>query len=742
MKLVRSWLQEFVDLGNRSNQQVAADLESLGHEVEGIKETGFSSVVIGKILTITAHPEADRVRITTVDTGDKIRTIICGGPNIAVGQHVAVALPGAQLLKGLRIAERNIRGVTSEGMICSTDELGLPGDASGILVLPDDTTIGSPFVVESVGEAVFDLTITPNRGDAVSVMGLARDLAARYNQPKTWQSAKPAVTSQKKINLVIEAPDLCPLYTARVLENVTAGHLPSEITGRLTAIGHGHYLPVVDITNYVMEELGVPLHAFDTDKITGSIVVRSAGKGESIELLDGKTYQLTPDDLVIADSSGPIALAGIMGGKASSVTDKTTNVVLEAASFDSVAVRRTRRRLALTSTASYRFERGTDPAMAEHASDRAAALIAEHCQAKAGPLVVAGQIPPQKQITLDEKKLNERLGTRVPDEEIHAILGRLCFEIDGHKVTVPTWRHDVAIPEDLTEEVARIVGLDNLPRISLKPATSTESLPDELRWDQIEVLKNRLSAAGWTEHIGSSFLSPHELSLLGSKKDNGGVIRLANPVSEEAAYLRCTLLVSLAKAIAKNPVFPEIKFFEVGTVWKPSATKYGGEVVAVTLAWTGNKPHGLPFMTVPGTPLPESLGRDFKIRRPVMTLESPLEVVLDQLGNDLTYTYRETPSVTIRTPSRFQPAMRDIAILLEDSVDPDQVMKALDGINYLTDIELFDQFSGGKLPARKQSQAFHLLFEHPDRTLTTKEIDDAVAVAIDRLQQKFAATIR
>ena len=536
MKLVRSWLAEFVDLGKRGNQEIAADLESLGHEVENIESGGFSWVVIGQIITITPHPEADRVRVTTVDTGDKIRTIICGAPNIKVGQYVPVALPGAELPGGLTITERSIRGLISEGMICSTNELGLAGDARGILILSDQAKIGEPFGAES-NETVFDVAITPNRGDAVSVLGLARDLAARYEQSLTWQPPLSTEESSEKVDVRIEASDLCPIYTARYLLSPTSAHLPNPVTTRLAAIGHGHYLPIVDFTNYVMEELGVPLHAFDADTLIGPLTVRRANSSESIKLLDGKTYDLTNDDLIIADRHGPIALAGIMGGQASSVSGKTTRIILEAAAFDAAAIRQTRRRLGLVSTASYRFERGTDPAMAAVASERVASLMKEYAKATIGPLTTAGAVPIQTHIILPEAAINARLGTDISRDQRTAILKRLGFTVEGQRVTVPTWRHDLSIPEDLAEEVARVIGLDNLPRRALTAQVPIE-LPDQKTWQQVEALKNKLTAAGWTEHIGTSFLSPKELSYQGIEKSAGEVIRLANPVSEEAAFLR------------------------------------------------------------------------------------------------------------------------------------------------------------------------------------------------------------
>lgn len=723
MKVALSWLKEFIDLGERSPESIAMDLESIGHEVEAIDVGGLDRVVVGKIVAVDPHPNADRLRVVTVDTGDLVRTIVCGAPNVAVGQLVPVALPGAQLPNGLEIVPRAIRGVESQGMICAEDELGLGDNHEGILVLPETAAIGQPFHPTGI-EAVLDIAVTPNRGDALSYHGLARDLAARWRRPIT--RIFPTVTGHApKPDVQIEAQDLCDRYTARFISNIQIRDLPDVFARRLEATGHGHYHPVVDLTNYVMEELGVPLHAFDAEKVQLPIIVRRAIDGESIRLLDGKTYPLDHTMLVIADQTGPIALAGIMGGFKTAVSKSTRQIILESAHFLPTSIRKTRMKLKLTTDASYRFERHTDPNMCIPASDRVAQLVKDHLGGQPGELTdkPAATTPEKQIIPFDSTAISRRIGQTIPPEEVTDILQRLGFIMAQKTVTVPSWRPDITVWEDLSEEVARIAGYEQIPRQRLPKGNSTSN-EDDRRFRAVEWLKDQLVQAGWTEHIGTSFLSPSELAALNMLETS--VIRLANPVTEEAAYLRSTLKVSLLKAAAKNPVFPEISLFEIGTIFQTAAKGVIEEVTAIGLLWTGKKTH------------PEIIGdkidqtdvvaagdlRHFKIRRPLRYVELTIEKLLSEvnLPEQLTFVVNPTLAQPLRMPSRFQPAMRDVAFVGPDAVDLVAIGQTLAGFPSIVDVELFDVYRGKGIPPGQQSAAFHLLLEHPDRTLTTDEI--------------------
>lgn len=747
MKLVKSWLNEFIDLGERSNEEIAETLENLGHEVEGITSTGLpESIVVGHVLEVTAHPNADRLRVAVVDIGTEKRTIVCGAPNLEVGQKVVVALSGTTLPGGLMIEKRAIRGVESDGMICAADELGLSDDHSGILVL-DDTRIPGERYEQGSADAVFDLAITANRGDVLSNLGVARELAAKWQQkilintPQISEIENDIPDEPQPVR--VESSDC--IYTLRYLRNISDKPLPSSVTERLQLVGHSQYHPIVDLTNYVMEELGVPLHAFDADKVVEPIEVRYAHTGESIELLDNRTYELDKTMLVIADQTGPIALAGIMGGTRTAVSHGTQNVLLEAASFDAATIRRARTKLNLESSAGYRFERGTDSYRALQASDRVATLTKRYLDAAIGPRYDSGSFCDQhdhdhKRIPLTLSNVNARLGSKFTSEQVQDILIRLGFTQKDSSWTVPSWRHDINQAEDLIEEVARIHGYDNLPRTMLS-ATQPLLTTDDTEWQATEQLKDLLVRAGWSEHIGSSFLSKREMELLTLTESQ--LIRLANPVSEEAAYLRPSQLLSVLKVIAKNPIFQNLQIFEIGTVWKPDADQNSGEQTAITLAWTGTKP--IQFDFVPdrqfGTPVEQELLNKLKIRRPVMFSEVPVALIRDHLDHPAPLL---TPPVVVafRTPSRFQPAMRDLAILVDQSVKPTDIAAALRENHLIVDVELFDQFSGGKLPEGKQSLAYHLLLENPERALTSEEIDQLLTEVNTVIESKFNGQIR
>lgn len=747
MKILRSWLSEYVDLGDRSNQEIAETLENLGHEVEGIVSIGLpDSVVVGHVLEVAAHPDADRLRVAVVDTGDTKRTIVCGAPNLEIGQKVVVALTGTTLPGGITIEKRAIRGVLSDGMICAADEIGLSGDHSGILVLDDSLLPGERFVQRS-DDALFDLAITANRGDVLSYLGVARELAAKWHQ-------KILIDTPQISEITSDFPDEpqgvsvesagC-IYSLRNIRDVSQTALPGTITDRLQVVGHSLYHPVVDLTNYVMEELGVPLHAFDADKVVEPLEVRFARAGETIELLDNKTSALDKTMLVIADQMGPVALAGIMGGARTAVSQNTQNILLEAAYFDASTIRRTRTKLNLESSAAYRFERGTDPCRALQASDRVATLAKQYLGAAIGPRYDSGSfcdLPDQDQklIPLKLSDVNIRLGSDFTDEQIQDILPRLGFTYKNAGWSVPSWRHDVTQPEDLIEELARVDGYDNLPRTMLPPADVVSNTDDD-RWRKVEQIKDLLALEGWSEHVGSSFLSEREAGLLAVGA--GDLIKLANPVSEEAAYLRSTQLLSVLKVIAKNPIFSDLRIFEIGTVWKPSAEKHNGEQTAITLVWTGTKP--IKFDFAPnrqfGTSVEQELLNKLKIRRPIMFSEMPVAVITDSLANaEPMMILPATPK--FRQPSRFQPVLRDIALLVDVSVDPQKVATAMQSVETVVDVELFDRFIGGKLPEGTQSLAYHLLLEHPDRTLTNEEIEQAMTQVNEIVTQRFTATIR
>lgn len=733
MKVLISWLNDLIDLGGRSAEDIAETLENLGHEVERMTPSGLpSTIVVSQVLEVKPHPNADRLRVAIVDTGKTSRTIVCGAPNLEAGQKVAVALPGTRLPNDLTIEQRSVRGIVSEGMICSPQELGLSEDHAGILVLEADRLIGES-LSEGGADTVLELAVTANRGDVLSYVGVARELGAKWSTVYRLPSTELKLHESLQVDAQIENPVGCPLYTARLIKGIEQKNLPATIMERLKAVDHHLYHPVVDITNYVMEEFGVPLHAFDADKVSGPISVRPATSGETIELIDGKTYQLEAGMLVIADATGPIALAGIMGGVRTAISGETSRVILEAAFFDPSSIRRTRTKLGLATSASYRFERGTDPEAARQASDRAVALIVRYLGGQAGPRIEAGQLPHTPRVPFDPAAINDRLGTDVPASEQETILSKLGFEVEEGSVTVPAWRHDVTIIEDLAEEVARLHGYDTIPRTSLH-TVELQSNPHDQRWLQIEAIKDQLVAAGWTESIGSTFLSEREREML--RIEPAELVKLANPVSEEAAYLRSTEYLSLLKVIAKNPIFPDLKIFELGTIWNPD------ERTVLTLAWTGRQPVSLPIVeTSVGSSVAQELLNQLKIRRPVMLAELPVEELITKVKEPKPV-FIPSMDVAFRPPSRFQSSLRDVAILVDKSVDPQAVADQIASIDSVVDIELFDQYSGGKFASSQQSLAFHLLIEHPEKNLMESDIQTVFDRIILLLKEQFNAAVR
>lgn len=745
MKLLLSWLEEFIDTGNRPVEDIARDLESLGHEVESITHLPLDNVVIGEITALRKHPNADRLHIAEVNIGNRTIQLIFGQYfPVKVGDRLPVAVATCQLPTGLVVESRTIRGVQSDGMLVADGELGRPLTTEGILRFEATNKPGTP-VADVIGwrETIFDLSLTPNRGDVLSLCGVARELAAKWQQSRRTRDLPVFHVSDNHPSLLatIQDRDLCPRYSARLIANIAIHHAPTVMAGRLTMLGHGQYNSVVDVTNYVMEEFGVPLHAFDAEKLTLPLVIRRAKTGETIQLLDSQSYDLEDSMLVIADQTGPVALAGIMGGLKTAITNQTKTIILEAAYFEPTSIRRTRTKLKIVSDAAYRFERGTDPAALEIASNRAADLISRGLSAQVGQLHMTGGALDSPTIPFDPTRIDAYLGTHFGRKKIAQLLKRFEFQLTDQTISVPSWRHDVAIWQDLAEEVARLEGYDQLPQKALA-VWQMPPTPDDSHYLAVEALKDRLVWAGWTEHIGSSFLSKKEIELFGMN-EAVDLIKLANPVSEEAAYLRSTQLISLLKAIAKNPIFTDLKFFEIGTVWKPSANKFTGEQTAVSLIWCDTQPQTLPFLDQQlGTRLEKKILDKFKIRRPVMFSEVPVSFYLTRTDNHPPPVMRPPTQPIFRPPSRFQPVLRDLAILVDESVTPIDVMKTLQEIPQLIDVELFDQFSGGQLPPGKQSLAFHLLLENSDHSLTSQEIEATIKQVKDQLETTYRAKIR
>ncbi len=575
MRVSLTWLREFIDLPTGDPIQLGRVFDYLGHAVESIEvfDVAWSGVRIGEVVEVGAHPNADKIRVARVDVGDASpHQIICGAWNFEAGARVPVALPGAVLPGGFEIGKRAIRGVESHGMICSERELGLGEDHEGIIVLDGNPAIGDPFEsLLELPDVVFDLEVTNNRPDVMSMIGVARELAAWYDiDLRMPVISLPTVPGEPKVGVTISAPDGCNRFTAREVRGITSGKSPLWMQQRLHKAGVRAISNVVDVTNYVMLELGHPLHAFDADVIAGnSLDVRWAREGETLETLDGAVRRLTPQDLVIVDGDGPTSLAAIMGGARSEVAATTRNVLMEAAHWDPPTVMYSSRRHDLQSEASKRFERGVDPNLAPMANDRACQLLTN----LAGGDVVATQIDivanPSAPVVIElaTSDVQRLLGTRFSTDPIAELLGRLQLEVVPNSerltVTVPTYRPDLTRPADLVEEVARLADFDTFPEtLPTGPAGGLSAEQTHTR-----TLVTTLRGLGLHQAVNLPFVSPDELAAFA--EEVGDVVSVRNPLRDDQAKLRQSLLPGLLRNVRDNlnRGAGAVALFEIGRVF-------------------------------------------------------------------------------------------------------------------------------------------------------------------------------
>jgi phenylalanyl-tRNA synthetase beta chain len=612
-----SWLREFVDV-DLDVGQLAERLTLLGMEVSAIEHIGadWQQVVVGELLEVGPHPGSAKLSLTRVRTGpgEPERAIVCGATNIAAGQRVPVALPGAVLPGDRRIEVTTIAGAASEGMLCSGDELGLTSDAEGILILPDDTPIGADLAALA-GDVVLDIDVKPNRGDALSIVGLAREVAAVTGAPLRWPDLSVDESGDRTADHVrvdVEEPTLCPVFVGRYVEGVTVGPSPWDVQRRLIAAGVRPISNVVDASNYVLMELGKPIHTFDARAVTdGHITVRLARPGETLETLDHVRRELTPDTLLIADPAGPLALAGVMGGASSEVGDATVDVIIESAVFDPVSVRRTAFRYALRSEASLRFEKGQEHRMARVGADRTAALIARWAGGRVATGVVdtAPELPTPSRVPFRPARVSRLLGADIGVDEQRALLARVEIETEpaaaGVAVPVvagaaplsvtagpgealvariPGHRRDLAIEADIIEEVARVRGYETLPgRLPDTGMPGFRPDPERLR-DRLRAL---LAGAGLSELVTHGLIGPEDHARLGYAADDPGTIVAANPVTLDHSQLRRSLLPGHLRVLVENERqrMPDVHAFEIGALheWR-DGEPFEHEVLGLLLA--------------------------------------------------------------------------------------------------------------------------------------------------------------
>lgn len=599
MRVPLSWLREFVDV-ELLPEQLADRLTLLGMEVSAIERIGgdWQRVVVGELLEVRPHPDSSRLSLTRVRVGpgQPELAIVCGATNIEAGQRVPVALPGAVLPGDRRIEVTTIAGAQSQGMLCSGAELGLSADADGILILPGDAQLGRD-MAELAADVVLDVDVKPNRGDALSILGLAREVAAATGSPLRWPDLSVegwGDATSDHLSVVVEEPELCTRFVGRYVEGVTVGPSPWDVQRRLIAAGVRPISNVVDTSNHVLLELGKPIHTFDADAVRdGRIVVRRARAGEQLETLDHVVRVLTPDALLIADETGPLALAGVMGGAASEVSEVTRNVIIESAIFDAVSVRRTAFRYSLRSEASLRFEKGQEHAMALAGADRTAALMRSWAGGRVAVGVVdtRSQEPPRVRLPFRPRRVNRLLGEDIPVAEQRALLGRVEVRteaatsadavpiisgeaalpldaIDAAEALVaivPPHRRDLAIEADIAEEIARVRGYETLAA-RLPDTAMPPYRPDPRRF--VDDLRDALAGAGLVEIVTHGLVGPEDHARLGLGHDDEGTIRAENPVTVDRSELRRSMIPGHLRVLVENERqrSPDMHAFEIGAL--------------------------------------------------------------------------------------------------------------------------------------------------------------------------------
>jgi phenylalanyl-tRNA synthetase beta chain len=804
MKISRKWLEKFVDLNGISDEEIAYQLTMRGIEVESFENLSakYDGIVIGKVLEVANHPNAEKLKICKVDIGSGVRSIICGAPNVSIGQHVPVGLAGAIIPhdqhdpdgKPFKLDNIKIRGVESQGMICSEYELDLGSDKAGIMVFDEDAPVGIPLAgYLELDDTIFEISITPNRSDCLSHIGIARELAAAFSH-KLQVPDYEIHEGDKAVDwfAAVEVLDytLCPRYSARVVTGTKVAPSPRWLRSALERVGMRSINNVVDATNYVMLELGQPLHAFDLDRLTGrKIVVRKPHPFETkFVTLDGKEREIDPDMLMIADAEKVVAIAGVMGGQNSEINPSTTNIFLESANFLPSSIRKTSKKLGLSSEAAYRFERGVDPNLTLLAVDMASAII----QKTGGGDIAAGIIDaktsdfPRKEIQISVTKVNQILGLNLTRSEIKQLLESIeISSVEGSEdklhCSIPTFRGDVNREVDIIEEVARLYGYEKIPE-GLKTELSFDSRFKEHK--SIDEIRNFLSGAGFVEIVTNS-LQSKDLANKSSEQD----VLLANPVSDEMAAMRTSLLPSTLAVVKTNlsHSVSNLKLFEIGRIYLVSPFKQlvGNflEVDRLAIALTGvadpisyDRPEH-PFDIFDIKSEIERLLERFKLDNwefisydNSKEYRHSLKLVIDgrdagilgqisamqlseyDIGQDVLFAEIDLDVLAsgVEKNKRYKPlpkfpfAFIDLSFIVDANVPVGNLMSSIRKVagNNFRDINLFDVYTGEGIPEGKKSVAFSVAVGSDERTLNDSDISDFISSVEQQLKEDFGALLR
>jgi len=791
MKLPYSWIKELAGV-DWSPKEMARRLTASGTagEANVPEPEDFAHIVIGHTVKVAKHPNADKLTVAEVEVGNgEVKTIVCGASNCEADQKVVVALPGAVLQGKFEIKPIKMRGVESSGMICAEDELGLSDDHSGIMVLDKDAPAGmAVYDYLELGDPVIDFEITPNRPDCLCALGLAREVAVLAEKDFIYELSRPEEAKEKAsdyISVKINDPDACPRYAARIIKNIKKGTSPLWMQKRLQACGMRPINNIVDITNYVMLETNQPLHAFDYDLFGSSeVVVRRASKDEKFTTLDGQDHILDESVLMITNGQVGVATGGVMGGLNSEVIEGTKTILLESAYFNPSVIRKSARKLGLSTESSYRFERGIDANNVIVAVDRAAALMAEF----AGGEVLNGVVDAyperieSKEISLRPERVNYLLGTELPPEYMVAVLKRLGLDIKSDnpiKVVVPTFRPDLEREVDLIEEIARINGLENIPiaRDNKGPLISPIHKRDTIRNN----IRNIMVGLGFDETLGSGFAHPERMKKIDPDLEP---IKIINPLSDEFAFLRARLLYSLLQSAGHNIRHRnmDLRIFETGRIYLRDVDDTGMEYLGILISgqtsdsnWK-SPPEAADFFDLKGVlealcdglnlenPYPEPIAapgydrmqaykikcgdieigtagmvdkkvaREFEIKQEVLAAELKLSALIEaQKG--LT-PYKNLP--------KFPASTRDIAVIVDNKTAAGDLLDAIydTGGDLVETVRVFDLFTGEPVPEGQKSLAFAVIYRSPDKTLSDEAVDSIQGKIVEKLSRQFSARLR
>lgn len=793
MKFSESWLRTLVD-PKLTSEELSHLLTMAGLEVEELDPVApaFDSVVVAHVLEVVKHPDADRLNVCKVDTGNGTpTTIVCGAPNVAVGLKVPCALPGAQLPGDFTIKIAKVRGIESSGMLCSAKELGIAEEASGLLILPADAPVGQSIrQYLELDDNVFEIKLTPNRADCLSLQGIAREVGAITGAATSLPqvAAVPASIADTRA-VVLDAPAACPLYYGRIVKNVDAkAPTPEWMKCRLERSGIRAISALVDITNYVMIELGQPLHAFDNTRLEGTVHARMAKPEEKLQLLNEQTIAVDADVLMIADEARPLAMAGIMGGEESGITLDTTELFLESAFFAPKAIAGRARRYGFASDASHRFERGVDFGGTRAAIERATQLILDICGGQAGPVLEAkAELPARTPVRLRTARAEKVLGLKLGAERIAGLFKGLALTFvqhgDDFLVTPPSWRFDMGIEEDLIEEIARLYGYDNIP--SPAPRGRMEMMVQPEAQRPAYSIRQMLADRGYQEVVNYAFVEEAWEADFAAKVDEADLIRLANPIASQMAVMRSNLFGGLISNLVTNLKRKQsrVRLFEVGRTfhrdaaaqpvagfhqpWKLAGLAFGG---ALPEGW-GAGARKVDFYDVKGdieALLAPAVLRFEKLAHPALHPGRAARVLLD--GQEIgcigelhpewaqKYDLPQAPVLfeldfaavkSVRVPayaevSKFPPVVRDLAIVVDQKVALQTLLDGLKGqiSGLIQDIQLFDVYVGKGVPENKKSLAFRIVMQDTQRTLQDSEVDAAMQQLVSCFEQAFGAQLR